>query len=125
MSLLNYTIRRLLGIIPILFGVMLMSFALTRAMPGNPYKFLLQDVKITDSTYQTYLDNVERLGLDLPLLPQFYKYITNSLGVFWSFLIFTYMGFLILKTIYKLGKYVKTGLGESENNSSQIPVSIS
>ncbi|WP_457917379.1 hypothetical protein [Candidatus Lokiarchaeum ossiferum] len=108
MSMLNYTIRRLLGVIPILFGVMLISFALTRAMPGNPYEYLLQNGKITDSTYQTYLDNKERLGLDLPLLPQFYKYFTSCMGTFWSIIIFAYMGILGARSIYRVGKYTKT-----------------
>ena len=105
--MLNYTIKRILGIIPILFGVMLISFVLTRAMPGNPYKALLIKRKITDSTLAAYEADVARLGLDLPVLPQFYRYFVSCMGIFWSMVIFTYMGFLGIKMVVDIGIFVK------------------
>ncbi|WP_371805033.1 ABC transporter permease [Candidatus Lokiarchaeum ossiferum] len=76
MSLLKYTIRRILALIPILFGVLFMSFVLTRAMPDNPYKALIGDGGFkSDAQRQEYLNNVERLGLDKPVISQFLIYV--------------------------------------------------
>ncbi|WP_371805945.1 ABC transporter permease [Candidatus Lokiarchaeum ossiferum] len=76
MSLLKYTIRRILALIPILFGVLFMSFVLTRAMPDNPYKFLIGEGGFrSDTQRQEYLNNVERLGLNKPVITQFLIYV--------------------------------------------------
>ncbi|MHA1744803.1 MAG: hypothetical protein ACTSWW_02320 [Promethearchaeota archaeon] len=91
MSLLKYVVRRLLSLIPILFGVLFLSFALSRAMPGNPYMIKMGE-HVTDSQMAVYLQNLERLKLDEPVVAQFFIYYQNCLGVFWAYLTFAYMG---------------------------------
>ena len=97
MSLLKFVVRRLLSLVPILFGVLFLSFALSRAMPGNPYLIKLGE-HITDSQYEVYLREVERLKLDEPAVTQFFVYYRNCLGVFWAYLTFVYMGGLVIHT---------------------------
>lgn len=97
MSLLKYVVRRLLSLIPILFGVLFLSFALSRAMPGNPYMIKMGE-HITDSQMAVYLQNLERLKLDEPVVAQFFIYYQNCLGVFWAYLSFVYMGGMIIYT---------------------------
>ncbi|WP_371806004.1 ABC transporter permease subunit [Candidatus Lokiarchaeum ossiferum] len=59
-----------------LFIGILLTFILTRMMPDNPYKMLLANGGVTsDAQRQVYLENVERLGLDQPVIVQFFKYI--------------------------------------------------
>lgn len=95
MSLLKYVVRRLLALIPILFGVLFLSFALSRAMPGNPYLIELGE-HVTDSQIAIYLKEVERLKLDEPVVAQFLIYYQNCLGPFFAYLTFAYMGGLII-----------------------------
>ena len=42
MSLTKYLVKRLIAIIPIVFGVMTLTFFLSRMMPGDPVLALLQ-----------------------------------------------------------------------------------
>lgn len=102
MSLLRYTIRRLLATIPILFGVMLITFVMTRAMPGNPFFFILGE-RPSASKIEWYEAAIDRYGLNDPINVQFYKYFTNTMGLFWSWCIFVfiaaYIGFFMYKGI--------------------------
>jgi peptide/nickel transport system permease protein len=84
MSLLKYTIRRLLALIPILFGVLFMSFTLTRMMPGNPYLFQIQGEHITQSQIDWYNDQVEALGLDKNPVEQFFIYLGRLFSGDWG-----------------------------------------
>ena len=114
MSLLRYTIRRFLATIPILFGVMLITFVMTRAMPGNPFFFILGD-RPSASKIAWYNEAIERYGLNDDIFVQFYKYFTNTLGIFWSWCIFVfiavYIGFFVYKGI-QVG-YEKIQIGKN------------
>jgi len=46
MSLLKYILKRLLAAIPVLFGVMTLTFILSRFMPGDPVLAFLPEGKI-------------------------------------------------------------------------------
>jgi len=98
MSLLRYTIRRILATIPIIFGVMFLTFVMTR--------FMLLGEQASESKIAWYNAAVERYGLNDPIIVQFFKYFTNAMGLFWAWLIFVYIGgyttFLAYKGI-KLG----------------------
>ncbi len=64
-------VKRLLGAIPVLIGVVLVIFLMLRVIPGNPVLTLLGE---------HYSDaQIERLtvsmGLDKPILVQFFEYI--------------------------------------------------
>jgi hypothetical protein len=91
MSLLRYTIRRILATIPIIFGIMFLTFVMTRFMPGNPFLIILGE-RPSASKIAWYNAAVERYGLNDPIIVQFFKYFTNAMGLFWAWLIFIYIG---------------------------------
>jgi len=76
MSLLKYTIRRLISLIPILIGVLFLSYVLTRQMEGNPYQYRLSD-SARQSEIEWYWRQVELLGLDKNPVEQFFIYLGN------------------------------------------------
>lgn len=71
----SYTIKRLLLALPTLLGVMLVSFLLLRAIPGNPAHVLVGERSSPEviEAYET------KLGLNQPLPVQFIKYFINIL----------------------------------------------
>ncbi|MFX1377879.1 MAG: hypothetical protein ACFFA4_15185, partial [Promethearchaeota archaeon] len=48
MSMLKYLIRRLLAAIPVIFGVLTLTFILSKLMPGDPVYALLEAHGISD-----------------------------------------------------------------------------
>jgi len=81
MSMLKYILRRLLVMIPVLFGVLLITFVLSRMMPGDPIKAHLPQL-FTDAQYQAAR---HRLGFDRPLWEQFFIYIGNLFTGNWGY----------------------------------------
>ncbi len=83
MPLLLYVGRRLLYLLIALFGVSVITFIITRVLPGNP-AYLIVGVQADQSTVDAV---VERLGLDLPLYEQYVRYlgalVTGDLGSSW------------------------------------------
>ncbi|GAH55092.1 unnamed protein product, partial [marine sediment metagenome] len=71
MSMLKYIFRRVLAAIPVLFGVLTITFILSRLMPGNPVLASLPDRFDTDAYEAAYI----RLGLHLPIITQYFLYI--------------------------------------------------
>jgi ABC-type dipeptide/oligopeptide/nickel transport system permease component len=70
-----YVVRRLLLVVPTLFGVSLISFLLTVMLPGNPAM-----VKAGPFATPEYLHEVERqMGLDQPIPVQYERYVTGLL----------------------------------------------
>ena len=69
----QFLIRRLLLIVPVLFGIMLVTFTITRLVPGNPCYVMLGE-KATKSTCD---DFNRRYGLDKSIPEQFGRYILN------------------------------------------------
>src|SRR5436190_449624 len=66
-----YVLRRLLMVIPTLFGVTLISFFLTYLLPGNPAL-----VKAGPLATPAYLAEIERqMGLDQPVWVQYGRYV--------------------------------------------------
>jgi peptide/nickel transport system permease protein len=75
MGFARYLIQRLLLVIPTLFGVTLITFALTYLLPGNPAL-----VKAGPLATPEYLAEVERLmGLDQPVHVQYWRYLSGLL----------------------------------------------
>lgn len=71
MRILKYVARRLLLMLPVLFGVLLLTFVLVRVLPGDPVRALLPD-----EATQAEIDAVrEKHGLDSPLPTQFVVYV--------------------------------------------------
>src|SRR5690348_454154 len=72
----RFLLRRVLGAIPLLFGVAVISFALMQLAPGGPDATYARSPRMT----QERLDAIRaRLGIDQPLWVQFYKWILNLL----------------------------------------------
>jgi peptide/nickel transport system permease protein len=71
MSLALYILRRLMSVVPTLFGVTLISFFLTYMLPGNPAL-----VKAGPLATPEYLAEIERkMGLDQPVWVQYGRYV--------------------------------------------------
>jgi peptide/nickel transport system permease protein len=79
MSIIKYIIKRLIAMVPVLTGVLILTFILSRGMPGDPV-----------AAYLTYPDreiyNYYRrlLWLDRPILMQFFKYISDIFTGNWG-----------------------------------------
>jgi peptide/nickel transport system permease protein len=71
MTLALYVLRRLVSVVPTLFGVTVISFFLTYLLPGNPAL-----VKAGPLATPEYLVEVERqMGLDQPVWVQYGRYV--------------------------------------------------
>lgn len=82
MSLLKYIIRRLLVAIPVIFGVMTLTFILSRFMPGDPVLAYLPEGKINWTLYEQLYNE---LGLGDPLIVQFIRYMGGIFVGDWGF----------------------------------------
>ncbi len=71
----RFVLRRLLSMVPALFGILVAVFVITRVLPGDPAAILAGE--------QADASTIERLrvemGLDQPLITQFFNYV---LGIF-------------------------------------------
>jgi peptide/nickel transport system permease protein len=72
--MLRYLVRRLLLLVPILFGVSLLIFFWIRALPGSPAESLLGE-RATPALVKAYR---ERYGLDEPVYKQYWIYVKTT-----------------------------------------------
>ncbi len=80
MSMLSYIAKRLLTLIPVLFGVLTITFILSRLMPGDPVQSLLP----INHTHEQYLAMKRFLGLDQPIIVQYFRYIADLFSGNWG-----------------------------------------
>ena len=80
MSLVSYILRRVLLIIPTLFGVSLLTFALSRIVPGDPAR-LAAGAQATPEMYEQIR---QEFGLDQPIPVQYWNYLTGLLRGDWG-----------------------------------------
>lgn len=71
--MLGYAIKRLLSAIPVLFGILVVTFSLARLIPGDPCKSMLGD-KVSAATCAEFVRN---FGLDQPIPVQFLYYLRD------------------------------------------------
>lgn len=71
--MLNYFLKRLLGLIPTLLIVAVLVFMFVHFLPGDPARLIAG--READATVVAMVRS--QLGLDLPLPQQFWRYITN------------------------------------------------
>src|SRR5262252_10631837 len=64
-------LKRLLAAIPSLIGVIIVTFLLTRAMPGDPAAYCAGPAATKEAIEQIRV----KLGLDQPLIVQFGRYV--------------------------------------------------
>jgi ABC-type dipeptide/oligopeptide/nickel transport system permease component len=76
LELLRFIVRRLIGLIPVLAVVLLVTFLAMQALPGDPVMVMLSDHS-SDVEMATRLR--AEYGLDRPLAVQFGNYVLNAL----------------------------------------------
>jgi peptide/nickel transport system permease protein len=69
--MIQYIVRRILTAIPVLFGILLVTFALARLIPGDPCRSILGE-KATQEVCDRF---IEEKGLNKPILVQFGIYL--------------------------------------------------
>ncbi|MCS6908275.1 MAG: ABC transporter permease [Anaerolineales bacterium] len=67
----QYIFRRLLSAIPVLFGILLVTFTLARVIPGDPCRAILGE-KATQEVCERF---IREKGLDKPIPVQFWVYL--------------------------------------------------
>lgn len=72
----QYSIRRILYSIPVIFGILLVTFVMARSIPGDPCKAMLGE-KASVETCERF-NSVQ--GLDKPITTQFGIYLKNMLS---------------------------------------------
>ena len=71
--MLRVIIQRLLSALPNLVGVVVITFLLTRAIPGDPAAYFAGAAATQEAVEQVR----KQLGLDRPLIEQFFRYVGN------------------------------------------------
>ncbi len=74
--MLGYAAKRILISIPVILGILIVTFALARMIPGDPCKAMLGD-KVSEETCAAF--NV-RFGYDQPITTQFFIYAKDILS---------------------------------------------
>ena len=71
----QYAIRRILYSIPVVFGILLVTFVMARSIPGDPCKAMLGEKASAEVCERFTIEN----GLDKPITTQFGIYMGNML----------------------------------------------
>ncbi|HEX5166808.1 MAG TPA: ABC transporter permease [Thermomicrobiales bacterium] len=69
----QYILRRLIQMIPVVFGITVITFVLIRAIPGDPAQTMLGE-KATDAQIALYR---EKMGLNDPVYVQYFYYMRD------------------------------------------------
>ena len=73
--MIQYTIRRLLSAIPVLLGILIVTFALARMIPGEPCKAMLGEKASAEVCARFNAEN----GFDKPVTTQFFIFMGKLL----------------------------------------------
>src|ERR1700759_4802331 len=73
MAMLSMALKRLLVAVPGLLGVVILTFLLTRALPGDPAAYFAGPAATKEAIEQIRV----KLGLDKPLIVQFGNYVND------------------------------------------------
>lgn len=76
MSVRKYALKRLIVMIPVLFGVTVLTFSLTKMLPGNPVTFILQ---FTDASEELRQQLYEQYNLNEPVWKQYLLWLSDAL----------------------------------------------
>lgn len=74
--MLQYFLRRVIASIPVLFGILLITFVLARVIPGDPCRAILGE-KATEEVCARF---IQEKGLDRPILTQFGIYVKDMVS---------------------------------------------
>ena len=75
MKYIRYIYSKLLSVIPVIFGVTLVSFFLIHFIPGDPVRIMLHGRATDEVVRQIYQD----LGWDKPLITQYFEFLLNAM----------------------------------------------
>ena len=79
----KYIIKRILMLIPVIFGITMFIYVIMSLAPGDPATLILGP----DATYEEILAKREELGLNDPILVRYFKYMAGVLhgdfGISW------------------------------------------
>jgi peptide/nickel transport system permease protein len=98
----NYFLRRLLQIIPVLFGITILIFIIVHNAPGDPTSKMMDP----NMTVADKMRIKEKFGVDKPIVVQYYDWISElakgNLGFSWKFQrpVAEVMGERMLSTFY-------------------------
>lgn len=84
MSLVKYIVKRILVMIPVLFGSLTIGFFLSRMMPGDPVLAYLAARQIPHPSVAQYNHMIAQLGLDQPVHIQFVRYLMDLFSGNWG-----------------------------------------
>ncbi len=73
--MIQYTIRRVFMALPVVLAILIVTFALARAIPGDPCRAILGE----RATAETCARFAEERGLNKPIYEQFFIYLNNVL----------------------------------------------
>jgi peptide/nickel transport system permease protein len=76
MSVRKYALKRLIVMIPVLFGVTVLTFSLTKMLPGNPVTFILQ---FTDASEELRQQLYAQYNLNEPIWKQYLLWLSDAL----------------------------------------------
>jgi len=77
----KYAAKRILGVLPVLFGVSVVVFLILQFTPGDPALIMLGP----KATVQALAELRHQLGLDLPIYEQYGRWILNILRGDWGY----------------------------------------
>jgi peptide/nickel transport system permease protein len=80
MTLKRAILRRLIGAVPAVMGVIVVTFLLTRALPGDPAAYFAGAAGTQEAVEEVRV----RLGLDASLLEQFFRYFLDLVRGDWG-----------------------------------------
>ena len=73
MQILQYIFKRLIYMIPVLFGVTILVFVISHAIPGDPAKMIAGP-----KASRKAVENIRKShGLDKPLPVQYFRFVTG------------------------------------------------
>ena len=72
----QYIFRRIIAAVPVLFGILLVTFILARVSPGDPCRAILGE-KATEEVCSRF---IQEKGLDKPIITQFGIYVKDMLS---------------------------------------------
>src|ERR1700754_5350058 len=75
--MLTYLLKRLLGAVPVVIGVLLLTFAIRAAIPTDAVAALFEGQVTEQEAKQASAVLRERYGLDLPWYRQFARYVND------------------------------------------------
>src|SRR6266702_4113378 len=73
MAMLRMILKRMSAAVPSLIGVVIVTFLLTRALPGDPAAYFAGPAATKEAVEQIRV----KLGLDKPLIVQFGRYVSD------------------------------------------------